>query len=154
MVGGLTGANCDIKTIKIVNEKGEKQKYIVSASNEVVNLTNIATGEVQYKIYDPEAIFGFVTCLETSGSLLAIGFSNGTVQVYNVEELSSEIKYKPFEMVHQFSLHKSAVSSVLFTDENTQMITGGQDSYIITYDLVGDTANYKLMGHKESISQL
>jgi len=56
--------------------------------------------------------------------------------------------------VHQFALHKSGVSSILFTDENTQMISGGQDTYIVVYDLVADAAQYKLMGHKEEVTQL
>lgn len=29
------------------------------------------------------------------------------------------------------------------------MYSGGQDTYIVVYDLVSDQAQYKLMGHKE-----
>jgi len=111
--------------VRITDSQGNRVKHLVSACNEVVSLTNLQTALVNYRIYDPEALFGFVTCVSTSGSLLAVGFSTGTVQVYNLDELSSEIKYKPFEMVHQFALHKSAIVSILFTDDNTQMITGG-----------------------------
>mmetsp|Transcript_1866 Transcript_1866/g.2552 ORF Transcript_1866/g.2552 Transcript_1866/m.2552 type:complete len:103 (-) Transcript_1866:2318-2626(-) len=34
------------------------------------------------------------------------------------------------------------------------MISGGQDTYIVVYDLVADAAQYKLMGHKEEVTQL
>ena len=56
----------------------------MSASNEVVNLTNVRTGEVDFQIYDREAIQGTVTCLATAGSFLAIGYSSGTILVYNL----------------------------------------------------------------------
>jgi|DEB0MinimDraft_12_1074336.scaffolds.fasta_scaffold49894_1 hypothetical protein len=42
----------------------------------------------------------------------------------------------------------------MFDDENTQLYSGGQDTYIVIYDLVADAAQFKLMGHKEEVSQL
>lgn len=68
---------------KIFNEKDELiGVYVVSACNEVVNFTNIKTGEIQFKIYDKEALHGHVTCLQVSSDLLAIGYSSGTIHVY------------------------------------------------------------------------
>jgi WD40 repeat protein len=34
------------------------------------------------------------------------------------------------------------------------MYSGGQDTYIVVYDLASDQAQYKLMGHKENITQI
>jgi WD40 repeat protein len=34
------------------------------------------------------------------------------------------------------------------------LYSGSQDTYIITYDLVADQAQYKLMGHKDAVSNL
>jgi hypothetical protein len=83
-VGNLSG----IKIIKI-----GKTSYLVSACNEVVNLTNTRTGEVDFKIYDKEAIHGQVSCLAVSTSLLAIGYTSGTILVYSMEEpLQDEAK--------------------------------------------------------------
>ncbi len=99
------------------------QTYFVSACNEVVNLSNVRTGEVDYQIYDTEALFGTVTCIATVGSLLAIGYTNGTVLVYNLdsilseEESSGKLSASRFELAHQFSFHKSAVSSLCFSGE-------------------------------------
>ena len=60
-----------------------------------------------------------------------------------------------FELAHQFSFHKSAVSCICFTGEGgTQLISGGADTYIVIYDLVASTAEFKLMGHSESITKL
>lgn len=48
-------------------------------------MTNTRTGLATFQIYDREAIHGTVTCLAVSASLLAIGYSSGTVLVYNLE---------------------------------------------------------------------
>ena len=57
----------------------------MSGHNELVLLTNVATNETEFKIYDKSAAFGFVTCLEVSANLLAIGYSSGTVIVVDLD---------------------------------------------------------------------
>ncbi len=94
---------------------------MVTACNEVVNLSNARTGEVLYQIYDREAMFGTVTSLASKGPMLAIGYSNGTVLVYNLEvtlneeETRDKLSNSRFELAHQFSFHKSAVTCMVFT---------------------------------------
>lgn len=34
------------------------------------------------------------------------------------------------------------------------MISGGADTYIVVYDLVSDQAQFKLLGHKEPVTNL
>lgn len=43
------------------------------------------TAEVEFQIYDREAMHGPVTCLATVGNFLAIGYASGTILVYNLE---------------------------------------------------------------------
>ena len=43
---------------------------------------------------------------------------------------------------------------MIFSDDNTRLISGSADTYIIIYDLITSTAEFKLMGHTEPISQL
>ena len=101
-----------------------------------------------------------MTHVATSGSLLAAGYTNGTILVFDLEgmlpegETVNKLTESRFEQVHQFSFHKSAVTSLIFSQENTQLVSGGADTYIIIYDLVTSTAEFKLMGHAESITQL
>ena len=52
-MSGLVGNLASIKTVKI-----GKTTYLVTAINEVVNLTNIRTGVVEFQIYDKEALHG------------------------------------------------------------------------------------------------
>ena len=102
-----------------------------------------------------------MTCLAVSGSLLAIGYSNGTVVVYNLEvqvseeETRDKVSASRFELAHQFSFHKSIVTCLVFSGEGaTQLVSGSADTYIIIYDLVASTADFKLMGHSDIITQL
>jgi hypothetical protein len=56
VLGGLVGNKSNIITCTVVSDDGMvRSVYLVSACNEVVNLTNIKTGEVIYKVYDGEA---------------------------------------------------------------------------------------------------
>ena len=66
--------------------------FIVSACNEVVNFTNVKTGEVQFKVYDKEALHGHVTYLTASSDYLAVGFSSGTIIVYNLKAEGEELE--------------------------------------------------------------
>lgn len=134
--------------IKLI--KAGKTSYLVSACNEVVSFTNLKTGEVALQLYEKEAIHGQVSCVATSGDLVAVGYTSGTILVYQAEE-SEALK---FEQVHQFSFHKSAVNVIIFAEDGTQLISGGADSYIILYDLVASTAEYKLIGHTGPVTQL
>ena len=90
-------------------------------------------------------------CLEVSKDLLAIGFSSGTILVLSLD-LSMIEEDETFHTLHKFSVHKSGVTTLYFSNQNTQLLSGGQDTSIVVYDLVQDTALYKLLGHKEQIS--
>ena len=69
------------------------KQYLISACTEVVNLINSQTNEIEYKIYDKEAQYGFVTCLKSSANLLAVGYSSGTIVVYdlNLQNIEKDI---------------------------------------------------------------
>jgi hypothetical protein len=90
---------------------------------------NSKSNEIDYKIYDDESKYGHVTHLKVSGALLAIGYSSGTILVINLdlkESTQDEANDKKtiFETVHNFKFHKSAVTFVLFANQNTQMYSG------------------------------
>lgn len=154
IIGGLVG---NLSNIKLAKVKGHEGKYIATACNEVVNLTNMRTGEVEHQIYDREAMHGQVTCLACSGTLLAIGYTSGTILVYNLDEKHQNdtvMMVSEFEQVHSFSFHRSPVTCMVFADDGTQLISGSADTYIIMYDLIASTAEFKLMGHTEPLTQL
>lgn len=123
VLSGLSGSQANIKIVQVTSNAHGSQTYVVTAANEVVNLTNVRTGEVTFQIYDREAMHGTVTCLATVGSLLAIGYSSGTVLVYNLEAMLAEeetldkLSVSRFELAHQFSFHKSAVTCLVFSGD-------------------------------------
>ena len=129
VIGGLTGTLGNSKLCKVRGANGGATKglYVVTACNEVVNFSNVKTGEVEYQIYDKEAMHGQVTCISTASDMIAIGYTNGTVLVYSLEEssnpggtdTSAKITESAFDQLHSFSFHRSAVTTLLFSDENT-----------------------------------
>lgn len=148
----LVGTKANLKVCKI-----KEKRFVISAANEVVNFTNLHTGEVENRIYDREAAHGDVTCIQTSQNLLAIGYQDGAVLVFDLTEQAQEqtvMTVSDFEQLHSFEFHRSPITALVFADENTQLISGAQDTYIILYDLVNSTAEYKLMGHTEPVTQL
>jgi U3 small nucleolar RNA-associated protein 12 len=76
-----------------------------------------------------------VTCLAASNDLLAIGYSSGTILVYSLNVQSDSL-----EQLHSFSFHRSSVTSIIFYSNDTSMASGSEDTYIVVYDLVADTA--------------
>lgn len=83
MLGSFVGNKSNIKLVKIFEVPG---KFLATASNEVVNFTNVRTGEVEYQIYDREAAHGEVTTMQTSQNLFAIGYADGSILVFDLAE--------------------------------------------------------------------
>ncbi len=87
------GNQSNITMCKIFNQNDELVGvFVVSACNEVVNFTNIKTGVIQFKIYDKDALHGYVTCLQVSSDLIAIGFSSGTILVYSLKAEDNKLE--------------------------------------------------------------
>ena len=63
VLGAFAGTKSNIKLVKVFEVPG---KFLATACNEVVNFTNIRTGEVEYQIYDREAVHGEVTFMQSS----------------------------------------------------------------------------------------
>ena len=111
------------------------------------------------QIDNKSAEHGFVTCLKANKDKLAIGYSSGTVIVYDLDLANASPDYDNPEQLSlkqlmKFSCHRSGVTSLLFEENNTELYSGGQDTYIVVYDLVAERAQYKLMGHQEQITGL
>ena len=85
VMGGLVSNTSNMAECKIMKNGVENGQYLLTGCNEVVNFTNLATQEIEYKIYDHEAQFGYVTYISVSANLLAIGYSSGTILVFNLD---------------------------------------------------------------------
>jgi hypothetical protein len=120
--GALVGNHANITMCKLFDLNEELVGvFLVTACNELVTFTNIKTGEVKLKIYDEDALHGYVTCLKVSSDCLAVGYSSGTVIVYRLklETAASTTEKASLEKLHQFSFHRSPVTALEFFNGNT-----------------------------------
>lgn len=159
VVGGFVANTSNLQTCQLFTKQTVRGDYLVTAHNEIVYFTNMASNEIEFKFYSKEAEFGQVTCLKASGQMLAIGYSTGTIIVIdlNLDNTTQDEENEgitTLSELHRFQFHRTSVTSLLFDDQNTILYSGSQDTYIITYDLVADQAQFKLMGHKDAISGL
>jgi WD40 repeat protein len=121
-------------------------KIIYTGCNEYVLVIDLKTGSIIKKILSSEENFRFeVTslCLDSQNLNLAVGYSNGSIIVYDIKNDYSQIK--------KFSLHKSAVTSLHFNSSGNYLASGSKDTLIYVWDLIGESVLYKLSGHTNNI---
>ena len=145
IVGGFVANTSNVQTCLLYSKETPSGDYLVTAHNEVVYFTNMASNEIEHKFYSREAEFGQVTCLKASRSSLAVGYSSGTIIVVdlNLDNATADEENEGAIMLselHRFQFHRTGVTSLLFDDQNTILYSGSLDTYIITYDLVADQA--------------
>ena len=53
----------------------------------MISFVNTITNEIEYKIFDREGLaqYGQITTLKVSKNLLAVGYSSGTVQIFDLD---------------------------------------------------------------------
>jgi U3 small nucleolar RNA-associated protein 12 len=87
--------------------------------------------------------------LQASSEHIAIGYSSGTILIYSLK-----VEGEDLDLLHKFVFHRSNVTTIEFFNNNTQLASGSSDTYIIVYDLLSDTASFKLLGHNEQVTAL
>jgi hypothetical protein len=71
---------------------------------------------LEKKLFDKEAINGYVTHLAASGNLLVVGYSNGVVIVYDLLEKGEA---EAFEQIHKFHIHRSPITALVILADGT-----------------------------------
>ena len=159
-MGGLVSNASNLEICTLLKDGAPYGEYLLAACNEVTNFINIQTKaslEHYVQADNKEAEHGSVTRLKASGNLLAIGYSSGTVIIYDLDLANAVPDFDnpeqlSLKQLNKFSFHRSGITSIIFDSNNTELYTGGQDTYIVVYDLVSDVAQFKLMGHKEQVT--
>lgn len=121
-------------------------KVLYSGCNEYVLVLDLKTGMTLKKILSSDPNFRFeVTsiCLDNENKNLAVGYSNGSIIIYDIKGDYAQIK--------KFSLHKSAVTTLNFNHSGNYLASGGKDTLIYVWDLIGESVLYKLTGHTNNI---
>lgn len=162
VLGALVAGTSNIELCTLLKDGEPVGQYLLSACNEVTNFINLQTKEAHehyVQVDNKAAEHGFVTRLKASGSLLAVGYSSGTVIIYDLDLANAQPDVDNTEQLclkqlNKFSFHRSGITFLLFDRSNTELYSGSQDTYIVVYDLVSDRAQFKLMGHREPVTQL
>lgn len=88
-----------------------------------------------------------VTCLaiNPSETLVAAGYSDGTVRLWSIDDLDTTTGRHGAGSGLLCSLtgHKSAVSTVQFNDTGALLVSGGADTDVVMWDVVGRTGLYR-----------
>ena len=89
-------------------------------------------------------IFGFVWAVDISpdGELLAIGDSNGVVQIWQLETL---------RLLHFCQEHKQWVNSVVFSPDGTRLASGSDDHSVKLWSSESGECLSTLAGHQASV---
>lgn len=86
-----------------------------------------------------------VTCVASnaSGNLLAVGYTNGTIKLFDTSTGESEVT---------FAGHKNDVNCLSFDEDSMRLVSGSKDTSIIVWDIVAESGLYKLHGHKGPVT--
>ncbi|OQO00348.1 hypothetical protein B0A48_13695 [Cryoendolithus antarcticus] len=118
-----------------------------TAANEAVFAWDIKTGALLSRWHDASSR-ALVTCLSQCApqpDLIAAGYSDGAIKIWDA--LSGQV-------VVAFNAHRGAVEKLVFDHEGTRLASGGRDTDIIVWNLLSETAEFKLRGHKDMITGL
>lgn len=77
--------------------------------------------------------------------LVAAGYSDGSIRIWDA--LSGQI-------VVTFNGHRSAVTQITFDSDGARLVSGSRDTDIIVWNLLSETAEFRLRGHKDQITGL
>jgi len=128
----------------------------LSAGGESVLVWNIKQGQIIAKLRAAGHEFsgpgaqkrGLVTCLAAhpaDPSIIAAGYSDGLIRFWNLSSRTSTVT------LHG---HRGVVSSLLFSVDGSRLFSGGQDTDLICWDVVGEQGLFRLKGHKAPITCL
>lgn len=116
--------------------------HLFTAANESVLEWNLRTRTVS-AVYKQGT--SPVTCLCIGKGILAVGYQDGTLRVWDVAQKTVK---------HNFEGHASAVSALAFSEDGLTLASGSQDTRVILWDLVADAPTVRLQGHKDMVTCL
>ena len=89
-----------------------------------------------------------VASLTTTAEYLGIGCSDGSVRIMNLPLTEEESEASSYQG------HRGPVNATAFSEPSGLVASGGRDTEIVVWDLVGESAVCRLTGHKGEITCL
>lgn len=132
--------------LQYVNINNCADRYVATACAEDVVIWDTKTGLRHTQLTGELAhVTSFAFTSKGGQSLVAIGYTDGRIQVLNYE--SQECKCK-------FVGHKSSVTSLCFSMTGLQLASGGADCDIVIWDIANECGMFRLRGHRQAITRL
>lgn len=133
------------------------QKFFFTAINDYIVVFSVKTGKAIQYIKSDKAKTE-ITCLEVSDNYLFVGYNNGTILQFKINQkeiestnYSSKKDAQILEYESKFSLHRAAITCLEYNPKENQLLSASKDTTIYLWDIVSETVLYKYTGHKDSI---
>lgn len=81
----------------------------------------------------------------SAGTLLAAGYTSGTVRLFD---------YMTGDVKSTFTGHSAGVSCLSFDEKGMRLASGGNDTEIVVWDVVNESGQFRLKGHKHVVTQV
>jgi len=136
---------------------------VIVGANEMIIVWNAFTGAQEKKFINEEKTFP-INSIAVSKNLtqqsevmlteeeqnmqhflVAGGYSDGSISIFD---------FKTTQVETTFHGHNSEVTSLIFNHDDSLLVSGGKDTFIIVWDIVSQTGMFKLSGHKGEITNL
>ncbi|KAI8911598.1 WD40-repeat-containing domain protein [Gorgonomyces haynaldii] len=85
-----------------------------------------------------------VTAMALHNRLLACGYANGTVRVWNLDTKTCTV----------FNGHRAPVSCLAFDAIGSRLASGSNDTDIVLWDIVAEAGLFRFKGHKDQVTCL
>lgn len=131
--------------IAFMNIDSIEGRYCVVGCSETLLVWDLRTGEKVLQVSNDDRKEVCQITASPNMMYVAAGLSNGNIEIYNVRNR---------EVVCRLALHRTAVNCMRFDKTSSQLASGGLDTDIVISDVVTQTGQSRLIGHKGPITDV
>lgn len=132
----------------IIEVPNSKEKYIFAVSGqEDVLLWDIRKGK-QIKRQNDSENYSRITCMKQNPKKeneLAVGYEDGKIRIWNIDTE---------EIVMIQNAHNTSITVIEYNTDGSILASGGIDTDIVVWDIIGQCGLYRLRGHRSDITDI
>lgn len=124
-------------------------------AGEFVQIINTKTGEIEENISFPkktEFVSQISIGFSPTGNMLAIGYADGDVGLFYLNELNPEEIEERGSRSLILSESTSTITALSFSSQGDLLAVGSKGSAVVLWDTISHTSKAKFLGHSASIS--